>query len=68
VIHFVYSETAVIWPHWDQKLARLVLYSELSKLNTLGTKEKVWFVEVFKLGRFSMYSEYREQDFMTHPL
>jgi hypothetical protein len=38
----------------------------LSKPNTLGTKEEVWFRDVSELERFYMYSKYREQDLKTH--
>ena len=40
----------------------------LSKLNTTGTKETVWFREVSGLELFYMYNKYRklEQDLRTH--
>ena len=42
-----------------------VLQCNLSKPNTLGTKETVWFREVSGLEGFYMYSKYREQDLKT---
>jgi hypothetical protein len=41
----------------------------LSKPNTLGTKEEVWFRENSGfLEVLYIYSKYREQDLKTHPV